>query len=56
VIACVFYAAHAALHVFDTLRGAVEPDHLLLDFPGVYLPAILLLVAVRIARQRGGVH
>jgi hypothetical protein len=52
VIACVFYAAHAALHVFDTLRGAVEPDHLLLDFPGVYLPAILLLVAWRIARRR----
>jgi hypothetical protein len=56
VIACVFYAAHAGLHVFDTLRGAVGLDHVLLDFPGVYLPAILLLVAVRIARRREGVQ
>jgi hypothetical protein len=54
VVAFVFYAAHAALHVFDTLRGAVEWDHVLLDFPGVYLPALLLLVAVRSVRQREG--
>jgi hypothetical protein len=55
-IACVFYAAHAVLHVFDTLRGAVELDHVLLDFPGVYLPAILLLGAALIARRREGVQ
>ena len=51
-----FYVAHAALHVFDTLREAVEPEHVLLDFPGVYLPAIVLLVAVAVARRREGVE
>jgi hypothetical protein len=55
-VACVFYAAHAVLHVFDTMRGAVELDHVLLDFPGVYLPAILLFVAAAIARRREGVE
>jgi hypothetical protein len=51
-VACVFYAAHAALHVFDTLRGAVELDHVLLDFPGVYLPALVLAAALAGARRR----
>jgi hypothetical protein len=54
VIATIFYGAHAALHVFDTLRAAVEPGHLLLDFPGVYLPAILLFIALRAAQRREG--
>jgi hypothetical protein len=36
------------------LREAVEPEHWALDFPGVYLPAILLLVAAAIARRREG--
>jgi len=53
-VSAVFYVAHAALHVFDTLRGAVELHHVLLDFPGVYLPAIVLPVAARIARRREG--
>jgi hypothetical protein len=53
-IATVFYAAHAVLHVFDTLRGAASPEHWLLDLPGVYLPAILLLAATSSARKREG--
>jgi predicted anti-sigma-YlaC factor YlaD len=56
MVAVVFYAAHAVLHVFDTLRGAVELDHVLLDFPGVYLPAILLLVAAWVVRRHEGVE
>ncbi len=55
-VSAVFYLAHAALHVFDTLRAAVELDHVLLDFPGVYLPAIVLLRAAMIARRREGVE
>ena len=55
-IGTVFYVAHAALHVFDMLRGAAPHAHWWLDFPGVYLPAILLLVAVVIARRREGVE
>ncbi|HEY8153124.1 MAG TPA: hypothetical protein VII72_03250 [Myxococcota bacterium] len=51
-----FYLAHAVLHVFDTLRGAAPPAHWWLDFPGVYLPAIVLLVAAAIARRREGVE
>ena len=44
-----FYVLHALVHVLDTMRGLVGPEHWAIDFPGVYLPAILLvalLVAV----------
>lgn len=54
-VAAFFYAAHAVLHVFDTLRAAVEPEHWWLDLPGVYFPAILLLGAAAIAKRREGV-
>ena len=41
------------LHVHDTLRGLVESQHWLLDLPGVYLPAVLLVVAaIHSARHR----
>ena len=40
-----FFSAHAVLHVYDTLRGHVDAGHWLLDFPGVYLPALLLAYA-----------
>jgi hypothetical protein len=53
-VSTVFYIAHAVLHVFDTLRGAVELHHVLLDFPGVYLPAIVLPLTAMIARRREG--
>ena len=49
-----FYVAHALVHVFDTLRHAVEPEHVLIDFPGVYLPAIVLSVALAALRRREG--
>ena len=50
-IAALFLAAHAILHAYDTLRGALGHDHWLLDLPGVYLPGILLpLIALRLAR------
>lgn len=38
-----FLIAHALLHVFDTLRGAVDAGHWAIDFPGVYLPAAVTL-------------
>ena len=48
-ISALFYVAHAALHVFDTLSGALDADHWALDLPGVYLPALLLAwLAVRV--------
>jgi len=42
-IAALFLVAHAALHVFDTARGFLDVHHWLLDFPGVYLPAAILI-------------
>ena len=51
-VAALFFVTHALLHVFDTLRGAVDATHWLLDLPGVYLPAVVLVVlARRFARQ-----
>ena len=37
-----FLFAHAVLHAYDTLRGALGHNHWLLDLPGVYLPGLLL--------------
>jgi hypothetical protein len=55
-ISALFLAAHAGLHVFDTMRGFLEGDHWLLDLPGVYLPALVTLPlafrALRNARER----
>ncbi len=51
-IAALFLFAHAVLHAYDTLRGALGHDHWLLDLPGVYLPGILLpLIAYQLSRR-----
>ena len=48
-----FYALHALVHVIDTLRGLVGPEHWAIDFPGVYLPAVILIaVTWLVARAR----
>jgi hypothetical protein len=41
-IAAIFYVGHAVLHVYDTLRGALDAHHWALDLPGVYVPAVVL--------------
>jgi hypothetical protein len=46
-VATLFFLAHALLHVFDTLRGAVDATHWLLDLPGVYLPVVALAMLTR---------
>ncbi len=51
-VVSLFYVLHAALHVFDTARGFVGPEHWGLDAGGIYLPA-LLMVAVTWALARG---
>lgn len=49
-----FYLLHAAVHMVDTVRGLVGPDHWALDFPGIYLPALLMLaVTWRIRKTEG---
>lgn len=37
-----WYAVHCFIHVYDTLRGAVQPVHFLIDLPLVYVPTVLL--------------
>ena len=50
-IGALFLFAHALLHAYDTLSGALGHNHWVLDLPGVYLPGILLpLIALRLAR------
>ena len=45
-IAAVFLAAHALLHIYDTAVGNLPSTHWYLDFAGVYVPAVVLAVAV----------
>jgi hypothetical protein len=52
--AAIFFAAHAVLHVYDTMRGAVDSRHWWLDLPGVYLPALVLAVAAVVLLRREG--
>ncbi len=52
MVATLFLAAHALLHIYDTAVGNLPHSHWYLDFAGVYLPAILLGVAlVRLPRS-----
>jgi hypothetical protein len=48
----VFYALHALVHVTDTLAGRLPPAHWAIDFPGVYLPAILLVAVLAAVARR----
>jgi hypothetical protein len=46
--AALFLGLHGLIHVAEVLTGAQPPVHLLEDFPGVYLPALLLtVIAIR---------
>jgi hypothetical protein len=50
-IGTVFVAGHALVHVFDTVRGALDGDHWLIDLP-VYLPALVLVpISLRLLRR-----
>lgn len=42
----VFLGAHALLHIYDTALGNLPSSHWWLDAAGVYLPAIVLGIAV----------
>lgn len=44
VIVTTWNAAHAAVHVLDTVRGLVDHEHWALDAPGVYGPTLVLIV------------
>src|SRR5262245_55007235 len=42
--ATLFFGLHAAVHVADLVSGRLGAEHWLVDLPGVFLPAVLLLV------------
>ena len=42
--AAVFFGLHALVHVADLATGRLHAGHWLIDLPGVFLPAIFLLV------------
>ena len=50
-IVTLFYVLHALVHVLDTVRGLVGPAHWAIDFPAVYLPAVLLAVLTAAVRR-----
>jgi hypothetical protein len=50
--AAAFLGLHGLIHVAEVLSGAQPPGHLLEDFPGVYLPALLLTGIVFTSRAR----
>ncbi len=52
VVSAIFLTAHAILHVYDTLRDALPHTHWWLDLPGVYVPAILLIVLSTVLVRR----
>ena len=52
VIAALFLGGHALVHVFDTLRGALDHSHWWIDLPGVYLPAVVISYAAVAQRDR----
>lgn len=44
--------AHAGVHVWDTVRGLVQPAHWGIDFPLVYLPTLCLVVVTAMLMRR----
>jgi hypothetical protein len=51
-LTAVFMVAHALLHIYDTVVGNLSHSHWWLDFPGVYLPALVLVaLALGVRRQ-----
>ena len=41
--AALFFTLHAVVHVADLLTGRLRGGHWMIDLPGVFLPAIILL-------------
>jgi hypothetical protein len=44
VLAGLFLVLHALIHVADLVAGRLPGEHWLVDLPGVFVPAILILV------------
>jgi len=51
-LSALFYVLHALVHVTDTFTGRLPESHWLVDLPGVYLPAALLVVLTAVLSRR----
>jgi hypothetical protein len=51
--AAAFSVLHALVHVLDTLRGLVGPEHWRIDLGGVYVPAAVLTALTWVLARRG---
>jgi hypothetical protein len=50
-----FYVGHALIHVTDIVAGRLPHSHWLVDMPGVFVPALIMIVlAVPPVRRRLG--
>jgi hypothetical protein len=52
VLVTLFSALHALVHVYDTGRGLVGPEHWGIDFPAIYLPTAVLIVLTIVLVRR----
>ncbi|MCC6849173.1 MAG: hypothetical protein IT294_11790 [Deltaproteobacteria bacterium] len=52
VLVTLFNALHALVHVWDTSRGLVGPEHWAIDFPVVYLPTVVLIALTALLVRR----
>ena len=52
VLVTVFNGLHALVHVYDTGRGLVGPEHWSIDFPAIYLPTLVLLILTALLVRR----
>lgn len=41
-VVTLYLGLHALLHLWDVAAGRLEPDHLLIDAPGVFLPVLVV--------------
>jgi hypothetical protein len=54
-LSALFYVLHALVHVTDTLTGRLPESHWVVDLPGVYLPAAVLVVLTAVLARRRSV-
>ena len=48
-LSAIWLGGHALFHVWEVAAGSVGPNSLLVDFPGVTLPALVNLVLLKFA-------
>jgi hypothetical protein len=49
----IFFTGHALIHLLDIATGHLPTTHWLIDLPGVFLPALLMLVLTHPRVRRG---